>query len=708
MLFQGQAFGDSVGGLLFDGGSGSLGLGRAVNGPSAAMAPANDPIAQAFPANGPLTWGCGGGYNGETSSMAPSVADGIPTRPPPGIGIVKAPPPSRPPLGAPLGPMGCEHAHVPHPDPAAEACAQAWGCAPPSVPALGFGLGPWASAFPSMLGALAPTEAPAGNPWSKPFDARAPAIPHRGFQQAPLPQMSLPQRPPDDANPQQPFSVFGGGLAYFAGPQQASVQEQLVGRGGFEGSYGYAPEAPQGLVTDPSEYHRRLQGIPVPGKRCPQTVLVDSDLRREYQIQKTCLLMASKDLHVAKVAGSVPDTVQNKYFCLCLLDDETRGRSPRFCGYPTHVYKALAVNEPYAYCLRRIDCFHVSAFASVAKAVEKWLKLDANPCICALRQAFVTNEFPTVEEAPQDTASLVFVYEYLPNASTLESSHFQKPCPEMLLWAYICQLAVALRHIHSVGLAARVIEPSKILVSHRNRLHLNCVGVLDALRSDPACPMSEYQRQDLVALGRLVLALANGSLAVLADLAKAIDRAFPPAGGPFSPELKGLVMMLLTKPAQRQAYPSIHDVLSFIHMRTTMQFEHQLHFGDALDTELMKEVDNGRLLKIVCKLGSVCDRPVWNNDVHWATTDDRYLCKLFRDYLFHQCDEHGAPHLDMGHIVDCLNKVDVGVPEKIMLMSPCSQSVLVVSYMDVKRCIETSFAELAAAAAPLPMPARAH
>jgi len=486
-------------------------------------------------------------------------------------------------------------------------------------------------------------------------------------------------------------------MAYFTGGQQPAGP----------GSYSYISE---GLITDPSEYHRRLQGIPVPGKRCPQSVLVDAELRREYQIQKTCMLMSSKDLHLSSQAAiSTPEMVQNKYFCLCLLDDELKSLSSRFCGHVTHVYKALAVDEPYAYCLRRIDNFHIANFGSVAKAVEKWFKLEATPCICALRHVFATNEFANVaEEASQqqDTASLVFVYEYLPNASTLENSHFTKPCPENLLWVYICQIALALRHIHGVGLAARVIEPSKILVSHRNRVHLNCVGVLDAIRHDPSCPVAEYQKQDLVSLGRLILALANGSLTALSDISKAMDRAFPAVGGPFSGDLKNLAMLLLTKPGQRHAYPSIHDVLALIHTHSMVQFEHQLHFSDALERELMKEVDNGRLLKILVKLGTICERSHFNSDPNWAETGDRYLCKLFRDYLFHQCDEHGAPHVEMGHIVDCLNKVDVGLEEKIMLMSQDTSSVLVVSYMDIKRCIENSFHELSAAAAPLP--ARAH
>lgn len=41
----------------------------------------------------------------------------------------------------------------------------------------------------------------------------------------------------------------------------------------------------------------------------------------------------------------------------------------------------------------------------------------------------------------------------------------------------------------------------------------------------------------------------------------------------------------------------------------------------------------------------------------WADTGDRYLLKLFRDYVFHQVDENGAPVIEMSHVIQCLNKV---------------------------------------------------
>ena len=44
-------------------------------------------------------------------------------------------------------------------------------------------------------------------------------------------------------------------------------------------------------------------------------------------------------------------------------------------------------------------------------------------------------------------------------------------------------------------------------------------------------------------------------------------------------------------------------------------------------------------------------------DPEWSETGDRYLLKLFRDYVFHQVTDTGIPWVDLAHIVSCLNKV---------------------------------------------------
>ncbi len=58
-----------------------------------------------------------------------------------------------------------------------------------------------------------------------------------------------------------------------------------------------------------------------------------------------------------------------------------------------------------------------------------------------------------------------------------------------------------------------------------------------------------------------------------------------------------------------------------------------------------------------------------------------------------QVMEDGRPWLDMAHVIACLNKLDAGCPERVCLMSRDEQNVLVVSYAELKHCLEQSFAE---------------
>lgn len=82
--------------------------------------------------------------------------------------------------------------------------------------------------------------------------------------------------------------------------------------------------------------------------------------------------------------------------------------------------------------------------------------------------------------------ALIVVYDYHPNAETLFDLHL-KPRPptfqngllqqpkngsvvlEQTLWSYIVQLASAIHAIHDAGLAVRFMDPTKILVTDKNR-----------------------------------------------------------------------------------------------------------------------------------------------------------------------------------------------------------------------------------------------
>lgn len=87
--------------------------------------------------------------------------------------------------------------------------------------------------------------------------------------------------------------------------------------------------------------------------------------------------------------------------------------------------------------------------------------------------------------------------------------------------------------------------------------------------------------------------------------------------------------------------------------------------SDVLENELAKELENGRLFRLIVKLATINERPELNMDTQWSETGDRYMLKLFRDYVFHQVSADGRPWLDIAHVVSCLNKLDVGAPDKV-------------------------------------------
>jgi PAB-dependent poly(A)-specific ribonuclease subunit 3 len=118
--------------------------------------------------------------------------------------------------------------------------------------------------------------------------------------------------------------------------------------------------------------------------------------------------------------------------------------------------------------------------------------------------------------------ALFFAYNYHPGSETLEERYFGMLnqdyfVPEPVLWSYICQLISALRAIHSAGLACKVIVPSKILLTGKNkyenflgnftyylfRIRVNCVGVQDVVNFDGNKNVPHYQHEDLIALGTL-------------------------------------------------------------------------------------------------------------------------------------------------------------------------------------------------------------
>jgi len=149
-----------------------------------------------------------------------------------------------------------------------------------------------------------------------------------------------------------------------------------------------------------------------------------------------------------------------------------------------------------------------------------------------------------------------------------------------------------------------------------------------------------------------------------------------------------------SKASKSNQIATIDDITLFLSNRLFTEIDHLRNYDDILESELVKELENGRVARLLSKLEFINERFEYDMDPSWSEAGDNYILKLFRDYLFHQVAEDGNPIIDLAHVIESINKLDIGSQEKIVLMRRDEQSMLVVSYKDLKRCVESAFNEL--------------
>lgn len=324
-------------------------------------------------------------------------------------------------------------------------------------------------------------------------------------------------------------------------------------------------------------------------------------------------------------------------------------------------------------------------------AVRAWKQID-NGGVVNILEAFTTRDF--------GDSSLIVVTDYHPDSKTLTETHLQSQVtsryaarqasphvPENVLWSYIVQLASAIKVVHQTRLAVRTIEPNKVIVTSKNRIRLSGCGILDIVQFDSQFPLQDLQQDDFIQFGRLVLSIAGNANATL-NMNKAMDH----LTRTYTPKLKDCVMWLLNTDTTGEK--NIDAFLQGIATEMTQTLDSQLHDQDTLNSTLMAELENGRIVRLLAKLGLINERPEFEHNPQWSETGERYYLKLFRDYVFHAVDEQGRPVTDLGHIITCLNKLDAGSEERISLCSRDEQSVFVVTYKEVKKGVEAAFNEL--------------
>ncbi|GJJ68070.1 PAB-dependent poly(A)-specific ribonuclease subunit 3 [Entomortierella parvispora] len=462
----------------------------------------------------------------------------------------------------------------------------------------------------------------------------------------------------------------------------------------FDGSAsGYYYQGSGAMMHQPLQYHLYNTPLPhvsnlLPHQRTIHGFFIADSLREELHRKNEVILQT-----VNAQEYGLPEEL-HEYHSLYPLD-QTQEKSTEVFGYQSSVYKCMCSVDGRTYALRRIEGFRLTNELAM-QMIESWRRIrHAN--IVSIREAFTSKAF--------GDHSLIFVYDYHPCSKTLYDVHFgpqaqlasqvlvgapkttEPVIHERILWSYLIQLTSALKKIHSAGLAARLIDPTKILVTGKNRIRMNCCGIMDMLTFDAAPNLAHLQQDDILNLGQLLMTLACKSLTATHNITKSIDY----ISRHYSSDLKNMILFLMSQPVPMK---TVDQIITMLGPRVLQEINDVQDANDVLESDLSRELENGRLVRLMMKFGFINERPEFDMDPAWSETGDRYIIKLFRDYVFHQVDEAGLPVLDVAHVLTCLNKLDAGVEEKIVLMSRDELSCLIVSYREIKACIESAFRDL--------------
>ncbi|KAI9849882.1 MAG: PAB-dependent poly(A)-specific ribonuclease subunit 3 [Sclerophora amabilis] len=466
----------------------------------------------------------------------------------------------------------------------------------------------------------------------------------------------------------------------------------------------------QGNFAQPLQYHLyaplgpHRENLP-PYQRTAHDLFIPDALREELQRRAEASLQVLPN-------STLPSHIDHFHSLVPL--DTTNQKNASLFGHSSWIYKTLSSKDGKLYALRRLEGNNITQASIILadlriltvsiigyrltneksiRSVQAWKRIN-NGNVVTIHDAFTTGAF--------GDRSLVFVTDYHPLSKTLSEHHFGpgarfvgrstgSPIPESILWAYIVQIASALKTIHSSGLAVRLIDPTKILLTSKNRIRLNACAILDVVQHDSPITSAELQQDDLLQFGRLILQLGSNNPIALQNMPKAMEH----LARSYTAELKDCVFWLLS-PSQSQSQNSkgIDQFLQGIAGQVVTTFNHTLHYDDQLHTELNRELENARIVRLMSKLGFINERPEFEHDRQWSETGDRYFIKLFRDYVFHQVDAQGNPVIDLAHVLVCLAKLDAGIDERVTLVSRDEQNILVVSYRELKRGLESAFQDL--------------
>lgn len=326
--------------------------------------------------------------------------------------------------------------------------------------------------------------------------------------------------------------------------------------------------------------------------------------------------------------------------------------------------------------LRRL--VNVPYTAEDCDAVREAIQQYRHPNLVPLTNLFATDEFV------MGSSDVIMEYRFISGAKSLQEAFFTEGnrATEGLLWSFTCQLVGLLRSFHETLLPLRGLHWSKIIyVETTGRFYFTGLGLADLAEpklTTSALPL--LMRQDIQALGLILFQLATRNLSV-----KAENFGKQPLPG-FSQSFWELIKTCL------ESNPDAAQLCHALGERMSMEVGHQEGHADFLFSQCNKEVHNGRLMRLMIKMNFVLESL---NDVQEYSADSqRYALRLFNQFLFNQVDEQNRVHVDWSHVFHCLNKLDCGSEETIQLIGNDGNTILVISYADIRGMLENVFEHL--------------
>ena len=211
---------------------------------------------------------------------------------------------------------------------------------------------------------------------------------------------------------------------------------------------------------------------------------------------------------------------------------------------------------------------------------------------------------------------------------TLLENHFMSfpgKNPDLItedsLWNYTIQLLNAITEVNRLGLSLGSLDSSKIIITNKGRIRLSAVGVNSILEDvnktlpKDAKEIEEPEKDsDLLNLGKLILFLAKSTTYLKAPTEDPMEIIMQLK---FTNVFKKMLSYLFREDATIEKFQELVAPM-ILKLANGLQ-----NSCDYMESNLMGELENARLVRLFAKLDFISERPEVVKDGLWSETGER-------------------------------------------------------------------------------------